>query len=211
MRAGKPASGLARMRHGGAWSLATPRRCHRALAVVVLALALSGLRVASSAAQSTSGEPLQLGAAQLLADTASHLDLGAGVYDLIGNSHRNETGTADAEYRFGEKFYYIGPALGVIGDARGGGMAYAAIYGDIALGPVVLTPLGGVGAWWRGGHNDENLGGTFEFRVSLEAAYRFTGGGRLGLRFGHISSADIHPVNPGENDLMLTYAFPLSF
>lgn len=208
MRVGKPASGLARMRHGGAWSLPIPH-CHPALLVV--ALALCGLHVASAAAQSAPGEPLQLGPAQLLGDSAGHLDLGAGVYDLIGDGHRDETGTADAEYRFGQKFYYVGPALGVIGDTRGGGMAYAAIYGDIALGPVVLTPLGGVGAWWRGGHHDENLGGTFEFRLSLEAAYRFTNGGRLGLRFGHISSADIHPVNPGENDLMLTYAFPLSF
>ncbi len=146
---------------------------HRAL--LVIALALCGWHAASAAAQSAPGEPLKLGPAQLLGDGAGHLDLGAGVYDLIGDHHHYETGTVDAEYRFGQKFYHVGPALGVIGDARGGGLAYAAIYSDIALGPAVLTPLGGLGAWWRGGHNDENLGGTFEFRVSLEAAYRFSG------------------------------------
>ncbi|MGO8917537.1 MAG: acyloxyacyl hydrolase [Stellaceae bacterium] len=211
MRVGKLASGFARMRHGGAWLLSNPRHRLGVCATVSLALALSGLYATPSAAQSAPGEPLQMGPAQVMAGTSGHLDLGAGVYDIIGDHHRDETGAADAEYRFGQKFYYIGPALGVIGDARGGGMAYAAFYSDIALGPVVVTPLAGLGAWWHGAHNDENLGGTFEFRLSLEAAYRWDNGSRLGLRFGHISSADIHLVNPGENDLMLTYAFPLTF
>ena len=206
MRVGKLASGLARMCHGGVWSRSIPRHCHRVLPVVSLALMLSGLHGASSGAQSAPGEP-----AQLPAGTASHLDLGAGVYDLMGNAHRNETGTADAEYRFGQKFHSIGPALGVIADARGGGMAYAAFYSDVALGPVILTPLAGLGGWWQGAHNDEKLGGTFQFRLAFEAAYRMDNAGRLGLRFGHISNADIHAANPGENDLMLTYAFPLSF
>jgi len=72
-----------------------------------------------------------------------------------------------------------------------------------------VTPLGAVGAWWHGGRRDENLGGTFEFRISLAAAYEFADSSRLGLRFGHISSADINKKNPGENDLMLTYGIPL--
>ena len=43
----------------------------------------------------------------------------------------------------------------------------------------------------------------------LAAAYAFDNGFRLGIRFGHISNADIHRVNPGENDLMVTYGIPL--
>jgi len=137
------------------------------------------------------------------------LDLGAGVYDLIGNAHRNETAAFDAEMRFGQRWAGIGPAVGTIVDLRGGGMVYVGIDSDLSLGPVVVTPLAGLGAWWRGGHDDENLGGTFEFRLSLAAAYAFADGSRLGIRFGHISNADLHRVNPGENDLMLTYGMPL--
>lgn len=139
------------------------------------------------------------------------LKLGAGVYDLIGNGHRNETFGAGTEFRFAQKLFFVGPAIGVIANARGGGMIYAGFYGDVALGPVVVTPLAGLGAWRRGGHNDEDLGGTFEFRLSLEAAYQFADRSRLGLRFGHISNADIHRKNPGENDLMLTYGLPIYF
>lgn len=205
MRVGKPASGITRMRRGGASS--RPRLCqHHPLRVLLLALAVSLLQAASAAAQSAPNGPVYL-----MADTADHLDLGAGVYHLMTEYDRHETFGADAEYRFGEKFAYLGPALGVIADAHGGGMAYGGLYGDVALGPVVLTPLAGLGASWHGGRNDENLGGTFEFRLSFEAAYRWDNDSRLGLRFGHISSAGIHSVNPGENDLMLTYALPLRF
>ena len=90
-------------------------------------------------------------------------------------------------------------------------MVYVGFYSDFAVGPVVVTPLAGFGVWWRGDSHDENLGGTFEFRLSFEAAYLFSNQSRLGLRFGHISNADSQRRNPGENDLMLTYAFPLNF
>lgn len=137
------------------------------------------------------------------------LDLGAGVYDLIGNARRNETGAFGGELRLGQRWAGIGPAVGSIVDLRGGGMIYVGIDSDLAVGRIVITPLLGLGAWWQGDRNDENLGGTFEFRVSLAAAYAFDNGSRLGIRFGHISNADVHRVNPGENDLMVTYAIPL--
>lgn len=154
---------------------------------------------------------LRLTPMPLRADGPGYLDIGAGVYDIIGNAHRNETVALDLEYRFGTKLYHIGPAVGVIADARGGGMVYVGFYGDIPVGPVIVTPLAGLGAWRRGDSDDEDLGGWFQFRLSLEAAYQFADRSRLGLRFGHISNADIHRRNPGENDLMLTYARPLDF
>jgi hypothetical protein len=146
----------------------------------------------------------------ILTQAPTLLDLGAGVYDIIGNAHRNETGAAAAELRFGQRFFGIGPAVGTIVNFRGGGMAYFGVDSDIAVGRVVVTPLAGLGAWWRGSGKDENLGGTFEFRLSLAAAYAFDNGSRLGVRFGHISNANIHKANPGENDLMLTYGIPLN-
>lgn len=191
-------------------------RSRRALAVLILTLACSAFGSGRAAAQSSADgelrlQPLTLQPLELQTSAPSYLEVAAGVYDIIGNGHRNETGAASLEYRFGRKLYYIGPAVGVIGDVRGGGMIYAGFYGDIPLGPVVVTPLAGFGAWWHGAHNDEDLGGWFEFRLSLEAAYQFANRSRLGLRFGHISNADIHRKNPGDNDLMLTYALPLDY
>jgi lipid A 3-O-deacylase len=150
-------------------------------------------------------EPIALATAE-----PSYLEFSAGAYDLVADHNgQHQTFGADAEFHFGQKLFFIGPAVGVIADARGGGMVYAGFYSDIAFGPVVVTPLGGIGAWWHGSHADENLGGTFEFRLSLAAAYEFADRSRLGLRLGHISSAGINKRNPGENDLMLSYGVPL--
>lgn len=180
------------------------------LAAVFALLGTSMAGPARAQPSAAADDQLRLGPIGILTQAPTLLDVGAGVYDIIGNAHRNETGTADAELRLGQRWGGIGPAVGTIVDFRGGGMVYSGIDSDLALGPVVLIPLAGVGAWWRGGKSDENLGGTFEFRLSLEAAYAFDSGSRLGVRFGHISNADIHKANPGENDLMLNYGLPLS-
>jgi len=162
-------------------------------------------------AESTSRDDLRLGPMALLADDTSRLELGAGVYDLVGDAHRHRTAAGTLELHYGRKLFGIGPTAGIIQNIRGGGMAYAALYSDLVLGPVVITPLAGLGAWWHGGRNDEDLGGIFEFRLSLTFAYQFENRSRLGLRLGHISNANIHRKNPGDNDLMLTYALPLNF
>jgi lipid A 3-O-deacylase len=180
-----------------------------ALAAILFALGIAATGTAR-AQPALPDDPLRLGPLGIMTQAPTLLDLGAGVYDLIGNAHRNETGAADAELRLGQRWGGLGPAVGTIIDARGGGMVYVGIDSDITVGPVVVTPLAGLGAWWRGSQHDENLGGSFEFRLSLEAAYAFESGSRLGLRFGHISNADIHNVNPGENDVMATYGLPLA-
>jgi lipid A 3-O-deacylase len=183
----------------------------------ILAAGLCVLGAGMAAAQSSAGGELRLAPMPLQTpiplptDAKSYLEAAAGVYDIIGDGHRDETAAASIEFRLGRKLYYLGPAVGLIGNMRGGGMIYLGLYGDIPIGPVVVTPLAGLGAWRRGGHSDEDLGGWFQFRLSLEAAYQFLDRSRLGLRFGHISNADIHRKNPGENDLMLTYALPLDF
>ncbi len=190
---------------------AVSRGLSATFSALLVGIALYGLRVLPAAAQPAPDEGLRLGPMELLTDTSSFIEVGGGVYDIIGNAHRNETAGADVEFRYGKKLFFVGPAVGVIGDLHGGGMIYAAFYSDFALGPVIITPLAGLGAWRHGGGNDEDLGGTFQFRLSLAASYQFANRSRLGLRFGHISNADIHRRNPGENDLMLTYGLPLSF
>ena len=192
-----------------------PRRVRRPVrwagAALSVAFATAAGSPASSAQSGTSEDgDLRLGPIGIMTEAPTLLDLGGGVYDLIGNAHRNETGAFDAELRLGQRWGGIGPALGTIVDLRGGGMVYVGIDTDVTLGPFVVTPLAGLGAWWRGSGKDENLGGTFEFRLSLAAAYAFENGARVGVRFGHISNADLHRANPGENDLMITYGMPLN-
>jgi hypothetical protein len=67
--------------------------------------------------------------------------------------------------------------------------------------------LAAVGGYHRGG--SEDLGSTFQFRLSADLSYQFDNQSRLGLQFAHISNAGIIRTNPGENELLLTYAIPL--
>jgi hypothetical protein len=83
---------------------------------------------------------------------------------------------------------------------------YAGGYADIALDRFIVTPLAAVGAYSRGSSQD--LGGVFQFRLSLEAAYQLDSGSRIGVKFAHISNAGIDDRNPGENELLATYSIP---
>lgn len=186
----------------------TQRRILTCLFALV-ALATPAFAQATASTEAPSGP--QLGPVLLAGEEPNYVEVGAGAFALIGHHELNQTAGADAEFKFGDKFLYIAPALGVIGDLYGGGMGYAALYTDLDMGSIVVTPMGGVGADWHGNTHDERLGGTFEFRLSLEVAYQFANETRLGLRTGHISNAGINRVNPGENDLMLTYSIPLSW
>ena len=92
-------------------------------------------------------------------------------------------------------------------NADGGVFGYAGMYADFGFGRYVLTPLVGAGAYHRGGNGD--LGGAFEFRLSLALAYEFRNHNRLGVQFAHISNAGTHHINPGENEALLVFAIPV--
>jgi hypothetical protein len=175
------------------------------MVVPVLAAALAVASVPASAQSSASG--LNLGPLRLAGDEPSYLDFGAGAFNT--QSHRESPTTAEGriEFRYGRKLFFLGPAIGLLADTRGGVFGYGGIYADIYLGRFVLTPLGAVGGYRRGGSQD--LGGTFQFRLSANIAYEFDNHSRLGVQFAHISNAGIHSINPGENELLVTYAIPL--
>jgi lipid A 3-O-deacylase len=147
----------------------------------------------------------------LVGDEPSYADLAIGAFDLIGGDpgRQHTTPMLRGELRYGEKLWYVGPAAGILVNAQGGTMLYGGFYSDAKFGRIVVTPFLGIGAYRKGG--GENLGGVLEFRLSLEAAYEFDGGARLGVQFAHISNAGIHQYNPSDNELLLTYAVPLAF
>lgn len=180
------------------------RHAIRALSMVA---ALIGLGAGAVSAQGTA-RPMD-GGLQLLSDEPSYIDLAAGAFDIQGHRDSPTSGEGRVEFRYGRKLFYIGPAAGVLATTRGGVFGYAGFYADIALGRLVLTPLGAVGFYSRG--SDENLGGSFQFRTSANVAYEFDSGSRLGVQFAHVSNAGIHKRNPGDNEMLVTYGVPLSF
>jgi len=183
------------------------KAAHIGYPALVLAL-LCSIGAGKAAAQ-PSGAPLELGSAQVAADEASYLDLGIGTFGTRVGHIAPDAGEGRVELRYGKKLFYLGPALGLLANTRGGVFGYAGLYADLHFGNLVITPLGGVGGYHRG--DGEHLGGTFEFRLSLAAAYEFADRSRLGLQLGHISNAGIHDINPSDNELLVTYSLPLGF
>jgi hypothetical protein len=175
--------------------------------VLLALLALIGLGGGPALAQSAA--PAAERGLQVLGDEPSYLDLGAGAFDTQGHRESPTTGEGRVEFRYGQKFLYIGPAAGLLVNTRGGVFGYAGLYADIVWGRFVLTPLGAVGLYRRGA--GEDLGGTFQFRTQANVAYEFDGGSRLGVQFAHISNAGIHFRNPGDNEWLATFALPLPF
>jgi len=174
-----------------------------------LALALLCTIAAGGAAAQTRGAPLDLGPAQLAGDEASYLDLAVGTFGTRPSHLAPDAASGLVELRYSRKLFGFGPALGVLGNTKGGIFGYAGVYSDVRLGDVVITPLAGIGGYHRG--SGEDLGGAFEFRLGIGAAYEFSDRSRLGLRYGHISNAGSHRINPGDNELLVTYALPLGF
>lgn len=113
------------------------------------------------------------------------------------------------EYRAGVHLWWIHPFVGIMATSRGTVYGYGGILIDIPVGArVYLTPSAAVGGYSRG--NGQDLGHAIEFRLGLEVSYRFDGGTRLGLRFQHMSNANIGSRNTGSESFFLTYSLPFS-
>jgi len=149
---------------------------------------------------------LSLGPASILGDEPNYLEIGVGVFDALEEGRGSASGAFLGELRYGRKLFYIGPAIGLMANNDGGVFGYGGFYADARLGHFVVTPLLGLGGYKRGGSKD--LGGIFQFRVSLGIAYEMESGMRLGFRAAHISNASIHDHNPGEEEFLLTFALP---
>ncbi|MBE0597772.1 MAG: acyloxyacyl hydrolase [Desulfuromonadales bacterium] len=155
-------------------------------------------------AQADEAEPFfARGNFRLLGDSRHSLQLSAGVFDL-GNKYTSPA--AAVELRFGHKLGFIGPLIGVMANTDGGVFAHAGIYADMQWRRLSITPAWSAGAYRQG--NSRDLGGTLELRSALTLAWVFDRGSRLGVHLAHISNGKLHEKNPGENDVMLSYAFP---
>ena len=173
------------------------------LLAIGFAVLLSG---ALSAAERPTTAYFQLGPVVVHGDEADALMLGLGAFDPFKESY-DGSAAATLEYRLGRKLFVIGPAIGGVANTDGGLFGYFGLYSDISAGPFYFTPMLALGGYHQGDSKD--LGGVFQFRESVEFAYRFANGQRLGLRVAHISNAHIHEYNPGEEEYYLTYTLAL--
>lgn len=142
---------------------------------------------------------------QIYGDSPHYLDFGLGLFDA-GWSDRENIPAARIEWRIGKKLGFIGPAIGFLANEDGGYFGYGGLYADIAYKKFVITPFLAAGAYEDGSGKD--LGGTFQFRTALSLSYQFDSLVRLNLQLAHISNADIHDQNPGEEEIFLGLAIP---
>lgn len=136
-----------------------------------------------------------------------HLVIQAGAYDV---SQGDDTATLGAiEYRFRDQFNGLRPVVGVMATTDSATYAYAGAYWDLPLNtaPFVITPGFQAGAYSQGDGKD--LGYGLEFRSTIEAAYEFESGHRLGLGFSHLSNASLGSDNPGTETLQVVYSYPM--
>jgi lipid A 3-O-deacylase len=146
------------------------------------------------------------------AEDPSYLILNAGVFDLV--SHHVQRAEGRLEYRFGDglfesdgAFRGFKPMVGIMANSGGAVFGYAGFAAPFDWGKWEFTPAAGMGAYDKGRSLD--LGGTFEFHLSLGLSYAITDGTRLGLAIDHISNANTHPKNPGDNSVLATFAIAL--
>jgi hypothetical protein len=175
----------------------------RVFALALLGMTLSVVATAAHADGAATSAFARLGPIVLHGNEPDNLLLGAGVFDL----RHDASGAGTVEYRFGRKVFVVGLALGVMANTEGGLFGYVGAYTDLSYKKLYVTPQLAMGGYDEGGGQD--LGGVFQFRQSIDLAYRFDNGQRLGIRAAHISNASIHNSNPGEEELVLIYSFPI--
>lgn len=151
-------------------------------------------------------DALRLGPVELRGDGPSYAEVGLGGFNVLDMDDGGASAAGQIQLRWGRKLYFVGPAIGLMGNTDGGGFGYGGVYADIAVGDVVFTPLLGAGGYAEGDSSD--LGGVFQFRTALGITHEFDDGTRFGVRVAHISNAGIHDDNPGEEELYLTFALP---
>ncbi len=173
--------------------------------VVVTSVGKIGAKAEEDAAGYSSDIELPIG--KLLGKEEDRIWTGVGAFNVFPNNSAGRSADFTGEYRFGEKLYSIGPLLGLSVNTKGGVYGYGGLYTSFALGEVLLTPSITVGGYAQ--NDSKDLGSVLQFQSSIEGAYQLDYGGRLGVRFSHISNGGIKDKNPGAEILLLSYSHPM--
>ncbi len=171
-------------------------------AAMLLAAALTSAPAAAAERQEVS---FDLVGVEVLGDGPDRVKGGLGAFDVIDDD--DLATLAGVEYRFGQKLFFLGPAVGILGNGDGAVFGYGALHADLRFDRWVVSPVAGLGGYDE--DDSKDLGGVFQLYLGLDVAYRLPGGSRLGVNFSHISNADVHERNPGTEMVFVTLTVPL--
>ncbi len=149
------------------------------------------------------GEPYyRSGNFTVAGDSYNYIDLGLGAYAFHNTDDGDGSFGGNLELRFGKKYFFVGPLVGVLANSDEAFYAYGGFYSDLAFGKFVITPMAGIGGYHKGKSRD--LGGVLTFRLGLTFAYEVSERIRAGFRLGHLSNANSQDKNPGEDEALLS-------
>jgi hypothetical protein len=141
-----------------------------------------------------------------MADDPPYLLGGVGSWEVFRNS--NHAAEIDLSYRSDLSVWIIKPQFGLVTATDGDFYGFAGIYTDLALTDhLIFTPNLSAGGY--GGHGIR-LGSHVEFRSGADLFWRFENASRLGMGFYHLSNGGITRRNPGDESLVVQYAYPFS-
>ncbi len=133
------------------------------------------------------------------------LAIGGGMFDFL---HNYKAGEGRAEYDFAHGYYFVHPMMGVFVTSKKGAFAYAGFNFDLHVGDhFVIVPNASMGYYHKGDGKD--LGEAFEFKTGARFDYRFKDASRIGIAFDHMSNAGFSTKNPGEENILLEFSFPI--
>ena len=100
----------------------------------------------------------------------------------------------------------LSPMAGFEANADGALYGYAGILYDWRVAEkIAIVPSFAAGLYEEGDGKD--LGGTFNFRSTLEVDYLLTPNSRAGISISHKSNASIYDQNPGTEEILAVYSF----
>jgi len=142
------------------------------------------------------------------------INLYAGGFDIFRDAEDGANNTVDAlagvEYRSNYIAGGLRANLGAFVNDNGAQYYYTGIGYDVFFDDAhawVFTPNFNIGFY--NDANGKDLGGSREYKSSLEFAYQWPDQQRLGISFQHISNAEKYEQNPGTELLTVQYAFPI--
>jgi len=139
------------------------------------------------------------------ADFGGFVTGGFGGFDIF---HNYTAAEGRLEYRFAQRLFFLKPLIGTFFTNRGSVYTYGGFRIEIPLGGrFMLIPIATVGDYEKG--NGKDLGAHIEFKTGVEFDVIFDNGIRIGPAFDHVSNAGIGKKNPGEENAMLMFSFPI--
>lgn len=143
------------------------------------------------------------------AHASEYLSSYVGAFDVFNEEGPTAT-VYGLEYRYKDLYHGLRPMIGVEGNSDGAAYGYTGIIWDVPLTDhIIFSPNTAIGAYRQGGSKD--LGYGLEFRSGAELAYQFDAGYRVGAAINHLSNASLGDSNPGAEQVLAVFSYPLNF